>query len=265
MLSSVQYLGCAAYVSPAGAIDAHDSDDVAGGGLVDFFALIGVHQHDPTEAFLTVGALVVVGVALLDAALINASECQLAEWIIDNLEGHSDKGLVGIGNKHFGFAFAFAGDGLDFPVQRRRQVADHGVDQRLHADVLDGGAEEDRRQPLASDGFASHAHGSTRAAGIFFGEQQLHQFVAVHRQGFEHLMAKLFGDLDVFGRDFFLANFRAVIAIEVQRLHLDQVDDALEVLAGAHRGTATERRRNSASLATREPLGAVRRRCGPSC
>ena len=97
MLSSEQYLVLGGVGIAAGAVDAHDGDDVAGLGRVDFFPLVGVHLHDAAEAVLAAGALVVEHVALGHLALIDAHEGELAERIFDDLERHADERLGRIG------------------------------------------------------------------------------------------------------------------------------------------------------------------------
>ncbi len=97
MLSSVQYLRSEAEGIAAGAVDAQHRHDIARPGRVDFLALVGVHLDDAAEALLLVGALVEVHVALLDRALVDPHERQLAERVFDHLEGHAHERLGRIG------------------------------------------------------------------------------------------------------------------------------------------------------------------------
>ena len=53
--------------------------------------------HDAAEALLLAGALVEVHFALVDRALVDAHEGQLAERIFDDLEGHAHERLGRIG------------------------------------------------------------------------------------------------------------------------------------------------------------------------
>ena len=99
MFSSVQYFGSLRIGVAARAVDAHDGHDVAGLGRVDFLALVGVHLHDAAEAVLLAGALVEVAAALLDLALVDARERELAELVVDDLERHADERLGRIGLK----------------------------------------------------------------------------------------------------------------------------------------------------------------------
>ena len=79
----------------AGSINANNSHDVSGFGNVDFSPLVGVHFHDSTEPLLLAGALVNVGLALGDRALIEPHECQLPVGVIDDFKCHCHEWLLG--------------------------------------------------------------------------------------------------------------------------------------------------------------------------
>jgi hypothetical protein len=59
-------------------LQAHAGGDVAGADFVDFFAVVGVHLHDPADAFLLAADRVVDAVALGQHARVDAHEGQLA-------------------------------------------------------------------------------------------------------------------------------------------------------------------------------------------
>ena len=92
-----------------------------------------------------------------------------------------------------------------------------------------------------------------------FGQQQLHQLVAVHRQAFQHVMAGGFGVGLQLGRDLLVADIFAVVAVEIDGLHRDQVDHAFEVVFFADRPLHEERRRSRAfrGLARRRGSGSA--------
>ena len=72
-------------------------------------------------------------------------------------------------------------------------------------------------------------------------EQQLHDLVGDHREGLEHPLAGALGGLDHVGRDRLAADVLALLAVEVDRLAVDQVDHALEVRLGADRELERDR------------------------
>ena len=97
--------------------------DVAGAGAIDFLALVGVHLHDAAETLLLIGALVEVHVPLVDRSLIDAHERQLAERILDDLEGHAHEWLARIGLQREVLIGLVPLLGLDRAIERRRQIA----------------------------------------------------------------------------------------------------------------------------------------------
>ena len=71
-----------------GALDAHDGDDVAGAGRVDVLLLVGVDAEDPADPALLPLAAVAVELALLERPLVDPHVRDLAERLLDELEGH---------------------------------------------------------------------------------------------------------------------------------------------------------------------------------
>jgi len=218
----------------AGGVDAHDRDDIAGTRLIDLFAVFGVHAKDAAEPLLATGPLVVIHLALLDRSLINAGERQLAVGIVDDLERHADERLLGIGSEQDFLFRVLDRHRLGLALQRRREIPGDCVEQRLDALVLVGTAEEDRREVLTLNG-GLHDAVDQVLRDSFFREQQFHQLIGVHRERLEHVMAGLFGCVLQVGGDFTLADRFALFSLEVERLHCDQVDHALELFAHANR------------------------------
>ena len=160
-------------------------------GRVDFLALVGVHPHDAAEALLPAGALVEVRCRPWRAC---PGRCRMnVNWpkgssTILNAMRHDR--LVGIGlQRHLLRRHRRSRMALTLAVQRRGQVADHRVQQRLHALVAVGRAQEHRRELLALARPRVTIAWISSSGDFLLGQQQLHQLVAVHRQGFEHVLA----------------------------------------------------------------------------
>ena len=119
-------------------------------------------------------------------------------------------------------------------IERRRQVAHDRVQQRLHALVAVGRAQINGREFLLDHRVANDVVNQV-LADLFLAQQHLHQLVAVHRERFEHVVPGRRGLFLQGGRNRFLAHLLAVRAVEVNRLHRHQVDDALELLLAADR------------------------------
>ena len=119
-------------------------------------------------------------------------------------------------------------------LERRGQQLDDRVEQRLHALVLERGAAEDRGH-LGVEAGPVQRLGDPLVRDLFLGQVGLHQLVVVVGAGLDQLGAvflglllEIVGDLD-----------RLVVGTELvgpdQALHLDQVDDAFEVVLAADR------------------------------
>ena len=125
-------------------------------------------------------------------------------------------------------------------VERAREVVDDRVEQRLHALVLERGAAQDRVDACRRCVARRMAGDELLLGGLLALEVELHDLVVVLGERLEELVAPLAGGLGVVGRDVddvvHLALGRS--ALQSRRLHLDQVDDALEVGLGAPSGAA---------------------------
>jgi hypothetical protein len=144
-------------------------------------------------------------------------------------------------------------------VDRRRHEVDHRVEHALHALVLEGAAAE-HRMDLAGDRALADA-------GIDLGFGQLARLqVLVHQlfvglgRGLDHLLAPLLGVGLQLGGNRLVAELHALgRLVPEDRLHLDQVDHALEVVLGADRNDDHDRVRLQAvdhHLADAEEVGA---------
>ena len=119
----------------------------------DVLAMIGVHFQQASDALALVVARVIDRHALSDLAGINPEENQFASVRISpNLERQRAERAVVVGGAGFGFACV---SGLmptiSGNIQRRRQIIDHGIEQRLDALVLERRA-TDHRHKLVLDG-----------------------------------------------------------------------------------------------------------------
>ena len=124
-----------------------------------------------------------------------------------------------------------ADDGGD--VDRRGEEVDHGVEQRLHALVLEGGAAEDG-DDRAGDGGLSERTEDFGAAERLAGEELLKQGVIGFRDLFDEVRAPSCGQLLECGGNLAPDDFLALALLgECERLHLDQVDHAAKGVGGA--------------------------------
>ena len=75
-------------------LHAHAGADVAGQNLGHVLALVGVHLHQAADALGLAGAGIENRVAGLERAGVDADKAQLAEGIVDDLEGQGRQRLV---------------------------------------------------------------------------------------------------------------------------------------------------------------------------
>ncbi len=131
-------------------------------------------------------------------------------------------------------------------VERARQVVDDGVEQRLHALVLERRAGEHRRdRDVERRGAERAAQHLGRDLGLVL-EVRLGQLVVVVGDRVDQLVVVLLGLLAQLLGDLLHREVGAQRVVVDDRLHLDQVDDATEVLLLAERQLHRDRVRAEA-------------------
>ncbi len=192
-----------------------------------------MHLEDPADAFLLVADRVVDRVAGLQDARVHAHERQLADIRVGHQlerEGGELLGVVGATHDRL-VVFVHARNRRH--VDGRRHEFDHGVEHALHALVLERGAAQHR---LDLGGDRARADGDL---DFVFGEVTdfevlVHHLFARLGSRFEHVLAPLDGLGLQFFRDLPVVELHALRGLVPEdRLHLDEVDHALEVFLGA--------------------------------
>ena len=239
---------------PRRTIDTDDGDDVAPLGHVDVLAFIGMQTHQSTKPHRLARTGVGVGFALLERPLIHAGVGQLTKLLDDRLEGHADRGLGRIGgqvdpDEFIGLDFPLLPsgfrlvvvDGRHSPVERAGQVGRHRVEQCLDALVLEGRSAHHRRDLVGERRLADDRDQLlSREFGLF--QDRRHQFVVVHRQGFEHRRAVRLGLFEVVCRNRLEDDIHPLLAFVVDRSHLNEIDHAFEVRTRSDRNLENHRR-----------------------
>ena len=87
--------------------------------------------------------------------------------------------------------------------------------------------------------------------------RELHDLVGEHRERFEHPLPGPLGGLDHVGRDRLAADRLALLAVEVDRHAVDQVDHALEARLGADRELERDGRQAQLALELLDHVGGV--------
>src|ERR1700722_5178288 len=131
------FAGGARRAPGGGFLEAGQGDDVAGKGFLDVFAVVGVHQQHAADALLAVARRIDDAGARAKRAGIDAAEGDGAdEGVVHDLEREQSQRLLVVRQANdFVAVFVDALDGGH--VDRRRQIINDRVEQRLHALVLE--------------------------------------------------------------------------------------------------------------------------------
>src|SRR5690606_475987 len=216
-------------------LQADRGGDVAAQHFLDLVALVGVHLQQAADALLLALDRVVDLVAGVERAGVDPEEGQRAdERVGHDLERQSrERFLVADLAEDLLLVLVQAADGR--AVDRRRQEVHHAVEHGLHALVLEGGAAEHRND------VAAQGTGADAGDDVVLGEVALLQVLVHHLFGrlggrLDHELARGLGLVDQAGGDVLV--FEGVALgrhVPDDRLHLDQVDHAFEVVLGADR------------------------------
>jgi hypothetical protein len=133
-------------IAGADFLEARQRDDVAGEGFLDVFAVVGMHQQHAADAFLAVARRIDHAGAAFERAGIDAAEGDGAdERIVHDLERKQRHRLLS-SDALRSTSLPFV-DALDRRhIDRRRQIIDHRIEQRLHALVLERRAAQHRKE-----------------------------------------------------------------------------------------------------------------------
>ena len=225
-------------VTGGGVLQAHNGDDVARGHGIDVDALIGMHLQKTADALL----LVLRGVQHVAAGVqmpgVHAQVGELAHvGVGHDLEGQGRERGLRIGRTIL-FLAGLGVHALDRrDVHRGRHVVDHGVQQLLHALVLVGGAHE-HGVDLAGDDALADGGLQLLDGDFLLHEDLLHEVVVAVGSGLQTAPGGtglgVFGELGRDGVHGLRVGHALVVGLEVPRGHGHQVDDAPEVVLGAH-------------------------------
>ena len=131
-------LGIAKGLPGADLLETHHGGDVARGDVLDLLALVGVHAQQAPQSLLAARGGVDQLLAGLGPARIHADVGEVTDVLVGHqLEHERAEGLVVVGLAQHRFLGLRVHALNRRHVERRRQVVDDGVEQRLHALVLE--------------------------------------------------------------------------------------------------------------------------------
>ncbi len=222
-------------VTGEGVLEPDRRGDVAGVDLVDLLAVVGVHLEDAPDALLLALGRVEHVRAGLERARVDPEEGELAdERVGRDLEREGAERLAVVRGADDLVAGLRVEADHRRDVERRRQVVDDRVEHLLDALVAERRAGQDRDDP-----------GRQRAeaqAALDLGDRQLlalevlvGQLVVHLGDGLDHRVAVLLGLGPELLGDVDDVDLVAQVVAVVDGLHLDEVDDALELVLAADR------------------------------
>src|SRR6185312_12295778 len=220
-------------------LDADGGRDVAGRDVVEVDALVRVHLEDAPDALGAAGRHVEHARARLELARVDAEVGELADvGVGGDLEGERREGRVVRGLAGGGLALLLALDRLEAfdggHVERRGQVVDDRVEQRLHALVLEGRAAQHRRQLDLERGLADRRLDAL-GGDLRLLEDQFDELVVVMGDLLEHVLTRRGRLVGEVGRDLDNLLLLAEVVLVDDRVVLDEVDDAAELALGTDR------------------------------
>src|SRR5262245_18560971 len=222
-------------VAGAHVLEARQRDDVTGIGFLDVLAIVRVHQQHAADALLPLLGRVHHAGAAFEPTGIDAAEGDGAdEGIVHDLEGEHRQRLA-VGRVAHDLV-ALAVDALDRRhVERRRQIVDDRVEQRLNALVLEGGAAQHRKECTGDHGLADELL-EGRLVGLLALEIGGRRVIIELDRGLDQLFAIFLGLMEHVGRYVDVVIVGAeILVVPHHALHAHQIDDALELLLGADR------------------------------
>ena len=201
-----------------------------------------MHEQHAADAFPLVLGRIEHGRAGLDLARIDAAEGDRAdERVVHDLEAEHGEGL-GIARHANDFRAGVHVVALDAAaIDRRGQIVDDRVEQRLHALVLERRAAEHRHERDLLDRLADAAleRVDVRLVAVEIGG---HHLVVELDRGFDQRVAILLRLRLESGRNLFVVVFRPeTLFFPDDRLHAQQVDHALEARLRADRQLDADR------------------------
>ena len=257
--------GIAQRVAGRRLLEADGGRDRAGADLLQVLAVVRVHLEQAADALLAAGRRVHHVGARVELAGVDAEVGQLAdERVAHDLERERREGLVEVGRADRLLAGARVDADDRGHVDGRRQVVDDGLEQRLHALVLERRAEQHGRDRVVERRLAD---GGAQLVGLdrLVLEERDHDVVVVVGDRLDEVVAVGLGLLAQLRRDL------ALLPLLAERV--DVADRPHGQRGRRGRCRRPRPRSGSAPAPPARPAGRPssrrrrrsRRRCGPSC
>lgn len=213
-----------------GTVNAKDGTDLTGTDLRDIFHLVGVHADNTGNPDLLIGSGVEQVGTLGELALVDSDVGELAVVVLLKLEGKTDKGQRVVGNKlHSLLLVGLVQTGVLDISGVGQEIAD-SVEHGLNTLIGKGRAHHDGGESSGNGGAADGIL-DLLVGGLLLVEVQFGNLIVdigkLLNKGLALLLNKLLeGSRNLIGD----ANLGATGTLKVNSLHVDKIDDALELV-----------------------------------
>lgn len=217
-----------------GAVDTENGADLTGTDFGDILHLVGVHADDTGNSDLLVGARVEQVGTLVELTLVDTDVGELTVVVLLELEGETDKGERVVGNQLDGLFIVDLVQGGVLDLGGIGKIIADGVEHGLDTLIGKGRTHHDSGE-LAGTGGAADSILDLFVGGFLLLEVELsHIIVDISKlldQGLTLLSGK---SLERTGNLIGDADLGTTRTLKVPGLHLDKVDNALELVLGTN-------------------------------
>ena len=222
-------------ITGGGILQTNNGSNIACVYSFDILSVVGVHLYDTSHTLLVVLGSVQDSCTSIDSTGIYTEEAQLTnERVSCDLECQSsERFTVGRMTEHFLAGFRIYALDRRY-VQRGRHIIYDSVQQLLYALVTIRSTAGNRNH-LVCDGRLTDACLDLVDGNFFFVKELFHQSVVLLCNVFHQFLMIFFSLFLQVIRNFFYADVLAQIVIVNISLHLNQVNDALELVLGTDR------------------------------
>lgn len=215
-----------------GTVDTENGADLSGTNLVDIFHLVGVHADDTGNADLFVSAGVEQVGALGKGTLVDTDVGKLTVVVLFKLESQTDKGERVVGDELDSLLISDLVESSVFNLARIGEVVANSIEHGLDSLIGESRTHHDRRE-LAGNSGAANSTLDLFVGRLLLVEEELSHFVVDISKLLNEDLALLFGEtLQVSGQLVGSADLEATSSFKVHGLHLDQVNNTLELVFG---------------------------------
>ena len=216
-------------------VDTKDGADLAGTNLRDVLHFVGVHADNSGNSDLLISSGVEEVSTLAQLALVDSNVSKLTVVVLLELESKTNKGKRVVGNQLDSLLVLGFVQTSVFNLRGVRQVITDGIEHGLNTLISKGRSHHDRSEGSGNGGTADSSLDLSVGRLLLF-KEQFGNFVVDVGKLLDQSLALLLGKFlertgDLIGD----ANLGTTRTLKVHSLHVDQVDNAEELVLSTNR------------------------------